>query len=53
MALDPPPPTPQNLLFIIYGVACIGMLIGTIIGVEQGALIIDTMSVHGHGYIVI
>jgi len=47
------PLTPQNLLFINYGVACIGMLIGTIIGVEQGVLIIDSVSVHGHGTIVI
>jgi hypothetical protein len=53
MALDPPPPMPQNLLFTNQGVACIGMLIGTIIGVEQEALIIDLVSVHGHGTIVI
>lgn len=53
MAIDPPPPPPQNLLFTQYVVTCIGMLIGTIIGVEQGALIIDSTSVHGHGTVVI
>jgi hypothetical protein len=33
MVLDPPPLTPQNILFTNYDVACIGMLIGPIIGV--------------------
>ncbi len=53
MVLDPSPLTPQNLLFTNYGVVCIGMLIGPIIRVEQGALIIDLVSVYGHGTVVI